>query len=143
MRIMALDYGTRTVGVAVSDELLMTARAVETIFRKDKNKLRRTYARIEELVKELSVTEIVVGLPLNMDMSMSEMAVQATAFKDNVARRTGLPVILFDERLTSVEATEILRLNGIRPADEKKYIDMVAAKIILESYLAEKEYRQA
>ena len=136
MRIMALDYGKKTVGVAVSDELLMTARAVETIFRQEENKLRRTYARIEQLVKELAVTEIVVGLPLNMDMSMSEMALQATAFKDNVARRTGLPVTLFDERLTSVEAAEILRLNGIKPADEKKYIDMVAAKVILESYMA-------
>ena len=137
MRIMALDYGAKTVGVAVSDELLMTARAVEIIRRQAANKLRRTYVRIEELVKELSVTEIVVGLPLNMDMSMSEMALQAKSFAGDVARRTGLPVSLLDERLTSVEAVEILRLNGIKPADEKKYIDMVAAKVILESYLSE------
>ena len=135
MRIMGLDYGTKTVGVAVSDELLMTARAVEIIRRKEANKLRRTLARIEALILEYNISEIVLGLPLHMDLRVSEMAKEAMAFREMLLRRTGLPVTMWDERLTSVEAEEILRLNGVKKEEEKDYIDMVAAKVILESYL--------
>ncbi|MBR5969931.1 MAG: Holliday junction resolvase RuvX [Lachnospiraceae bacterium] len=135
MRIMGLDYGTKTVGVAVSDELLMTARAVEIIRRKEANKLRRTLARIEALILEYNISEIVLGLPLHMDLRVSEMAKEAMEFREMLLRRTGLPVTMWDERLTSVEAEEILRLNGVKKEEEKDYIDMVAAKVILESYL--------
>ena len=132
---MGLDYGTKTVGVAVSDELLLTARAVEIIRRKEANKLRRTLARIEALILEYNISEIVLGLPLHMDLRVSEMAKEAMEFREMLLRRTGLPVTMWDERLTSVEAEEILRLNGVKKEEEKDYIDMVAAKVILESYL--------
>ena len=132
---MGLDFGTKTVGVAISDELLLTARAVEIIRRKDAGHLRRTCARIHELAHDYGVNGIVVGLPLHMDMSESEMSRRARAFADMLERRTGLPVSLWDERLTSVEAEEIIRQNGIDKEHEKDYIDMVAAKVILESYL--------
>ena len=135
MRIMGLDFGTHTVGVAISDELLLTARALEIIRRERSTHLRKTFARIKALAAEHGVTAIVVGLPLHMDMRESEMSEKARAFADTLALRTGLPVTLWDERLTSIEAEEILRQNGIQKEDGKTYIDMVAAKVILESYL--------
>lgn len=140
---MGLDYGTKTVGVAVSDELLMTARATEIIRRKEANKLRRTLARIEELVSEYNISEIVLGLPLHMDLRVSEMAKEAYEFREHLVRRTGLPVTMWDERLSSVEAEEILRMNGVKKEAEKEYIDMVAAKVILESYLENRRREQA
>lgn len=132
---MGLDYGTKTVGVAVSDELQLTARALEIIRRQRSTHLRKTYARIKELIAEHDVEAIVVGLPLNMDMSESEMSKEARAFAQELTRRTALPVTVWDERLTSVEAEEILKKNRIAKQDDKEYIDMVAAKVILESYL--------
>ena len=139
MRIMGLDYGTKTVGVAVSDELLLTARAVEIIRRERSTHLRKTCARIEELIAVYGVTEIVVGLPLHMDMSESEMSLSARAFAQMLERRTALPVRMWDERLTSVEAEEIMRTLQIEKKDQKNYIDMVAAKVILESYLEKRQ----
>lgn len=135
MRFMGLDFGTKTVGVAVSDELLLTARALEIIRRERGTHLRKTVARIAELIAEYEVDTIVVGLPLHMDMKESDMSKAARAFADTLARRTGLPVTMWDERLTSIEAEEILRQNGIAKEDEKDYIDMVAARVMLESYL--------
>lgn len=139
MRILGLDYGTKTVGVAISDDLLITARALEIIRRDEALKIRPTLRRIEEIISEYSVTKIILGLPLNMDMSMSEMASCALSFKEKIEKRTGLPVIMWDERLSSIEAEEVMRLNGIAAKDFKKYVDMVAAKIILESYLREEK----
>ena len=139
VRILGLDYGTKTVGVAISDDLLITARALEIIRRDEASKIRPTLRRIEEIISEYSVTKIILGLPLNMDMSMSEMASCALSFKEKIEKRTGLPVIMWDERLSSIEAEEVMRLNGIAAKDFKKYVDMVAAKIILESYLREEK----
>ena len=139
MRILGLDYGTKTVGVAISDDLLITARALEIIRRDEASKIRPTLRRIEEIISEYSVTKIILGLPLNMDMSMSEMASCTLSFKEKIEKRTGLPVIMWDERLSSIEAEEVMRLNGIAAKDFKKYVDMVAAKIILESYLREEK----
>ncbi|WP_026517449.1 Holliday junction resolvase RuvX [Butyrivibrio sp. MC2021] len=135
MRIMGLDYGSRTVGVAISDELLLTAQAREIIRRKEENKLRRTLARIEELILEYGVEKIVLGLPLNMDQSDSERSKLSLEFKDKIERRTGIPVIMWDERLTTVEADEIMDEVGIRGKDRKEYVDMIAAQIILQDYL--------
>ena len=139
MRILGLDYGTKTVGVAISDDLLIMARALEIIRRDEASKIRPTLRRIEEIISEYSVTKIILGLPLNMDMSMSEMASCALSFKEKIEKTTGLPVIMWDERLSSIEAEEVMRLNGIAAKDFKKYVDMVAAKIILESYLREEK----
>ncbi len=135
MRILGLDYGSKTVGVAATDELGITVQTVETIFRKEENKLRRTYARIEELIEELNISSIVVGLPLNMDGSESVRSAMCRDFAANVERRTGLPVIMWDERLTTVQAEEILIESGVARQDRKKYIDKIAAQIILEDYV--------
>lgn len=135
MRILGLDYGSVTVGVAVNDGLGLTVQPVETIVRKEENKLRRTCARIEELVREYGISEIVLGLPLNMDGSEGKRAEKTRAFGDMLARRTGLPVVYQDERLTTVEADEILTDSGIRRQDRKTYIDQIAAVLILEEYL--------
>lgn len=135
MRILGLDYGSKTVGVAATDEMGITVQTVETIFRKEENKLRRTYARIEELIEELNISSIVVGLPLNMDGSESVRSAMCRDFAANVERRTGLPVIMWDERLTTVQAEEILIESGVARQDRKKYIDKIAAQIILEDYV--------
>ena len=135
MRIMGLDYGSKTVGVALSDELLLTAQAKEIIRRKEENKLRRTLARIEELIQEFGVEKIVLGLPLNMDQTPSERSQLCLEFKDKIERRTGIPVIMWDESLTTVEADEIMDEVGIKGRDRKEYVDMIAAQIILQDYL--------
>lgn len=135
MRIMGLDYGTTTVGVAVSDTMLITAQEVETITRKQANKLRKTYSRIEELAMEYEVERIILGYPKNMNNTEGERAQDTKLFKEALERRTKLPVILWDERLTTVESERILTQCGVRKANQKKVIDQVAAAIILQSYL--------
>lgn len=136
MRIMGLDYGSKTVGVAISDPLLITAQGIETICREKENHLRKTMARIEELIMEYEVSEIVLGFPKNMDDSIGERAKISAEFAESLQRRTGLTVNLWDERLTTVEADEILIESGIYDRTErKKYVDKIAATIILQSYL--------
>ena len=135
MRIMGLDYGSKTVGVALSDELLLTAGAKEIIRRKEENKLRKTLARIEELIVEYSVEKIVLGLPVNMDGTPSERSGLCLEFKDKIERRCGIPVVMLDERLTTVEADEIMNEAGIKGRERKEYVDMIAAQIILQDYL--------
>ena len=135
MRIMGLDYGSRTVGVAVSDPLGITAQAVETICRKDENKLRKTCARIEELVAEYEVEKIVLGLPKHMNNDIGIRAEAAIDFGEMLKRRTGLDVVMWDERLTTVSAERTLMESKIRREDRKKYIDKIAAVFILQGYL--------
>ena len=135
MRILGLDFGSKTVGVAVCDPLGYTAQGVETIVRKEENKLRQTCQRIEALIKEYESTSIVLGYPKNMDDSIGERAQKTEEFKVMLERRTGLPVILWDERLTTVEADEILEESGVKKSERKKVIDKIAACIILQSYL--------
>lgn len=135
MRIMGLDFGSKTVGVAVSDPLGITAQGVEIIRRKEENKLRQTYARIEELVLEYQVEEIVLGLPKNMNATEGERAQLTREFKDRLERRTGLPVTLWDERLTTVAADKAMMEAGIRREHRKDYVDMIAASLILQGYL--------
>lgn len=135
MRILGLDYGSRTVGVAVSDELLLTAQGVETIERKDENKLRKTCARIEELIKEYEVSAIVLGLPKNMNNTEGDRVEKSKEFKEMLERRTGLPVIFWDERLTTVAAEQVLMESGVRRENRKAVIDKVAACFILQGYL--------
>ena len=135
MRIMGLDFGSKTVGVAISDPLLITAQGIEIIRRKEENKLRKTLARIEELIEEYEVKEIVLGLPKNMDDSEGERVRLSLEFKDKLERRTGLPVHMWDERLTTVEADNIRIEANIRRENRKEYVDMIAAQLILEGYL--------
>ena len=137
MRLMGLDYGNIHVGVALSDELCVTAYPLEVIKRKDTNKLRKTFARIEEIAREYKVDKIIVGLPLNMDDSESELSKSVMEFSDNIKRRTGLPVELWDERLSTFEATDILKEAGVRYQYRKNYIDKIAASFILRRYMEE------
>lgn len=135
MKIMGLDYGSKTVGVALSDELLLTAQPKEIIRRDRENKLRRTLARIEALIVENDVRMIVLGLPLNMDDTVGERAERTLEFQDRLQRRTGLTVVMQDERLTTVKADEMMDDMGILPVDRKKYVDMLAASVILQDYM--------
>lgn len=135
MRIMGLDFGSKTVGVAISDELLLTAQGIETIERKEENKLRKTLARIEELIVEYEVKELVLGLPKNMNDSLGIRAELSLEFKDKLERRTGLPVTMWDERLTTVAADRVMMEAGIRREHRKEYADTIAACFILQGYL--------
>ena len=132
MRILGLDFGSKTVGVAVSDGLLLTAQGVETIERKDENKLRKTCARIEELIAEYEITEIVLGLPKNMNNTEGERCEKTLEFKEMLEKRTGLEVVLWDERLTTVEADRTMMQVGIRRENRKEYVDELAAIFILQ-----------
>lgn len=118
MRIIGLDYGTKTVGVAVSDALMITAQPLETIERKSANKLRQTLARIESIIEEYQAERIVLGYPKNMNNTIGERAEATEQFKEDLERRTGLEVILWDERLSTVEAERILMDTGVRRKPE-------------------------
>ncbi len=136
MRILGLDFGSKTVGVAISDPLLVTAQGVEIIRRESENKLRRTYARIEEIIKEYGdVSSIVLGYPKNMNNTIGERALKTEEFAANLERRTSLPVVLWDERLTTVAAENAMIESGIRRQDRKEYIDEIAAMLILQGYI--------
>ena len=135
MRIMGLDFGSKTVGVAISDPLLITAQGIEIIRRKDENKLRRTLARIEELIVEYEVGEIVLGFPKNMNDTIGERAELSLEFQDKLERRTGLPVVMWDERLTTVAADKTMMEAGVRRENRKEYVDKIAAVLILQGYL--------
>ena len=135
MRIMGLDFGSKTVGVAISDPLLITAQGIEIIRRKEENKLRRTLARIEELIVEYEVSEIVLGMPKNMNNTIGERAQLTLEFQEKLERRTGLPVRMWDERLTTVAADRAMMEAGIRREDRKEYVDKIAAVFILQGFL--------
>lgn len=135
MRIIGLDYGTKTVGVALSDETCTIAQPYTTIVRKHATKLRQTYAQIEQIIDEYNVEEIVLGLPKNMNNTEGERALDTRAFMDDIIRRTGLPVHLVDERLTTVQADRILEATGVAHGSRKEHIDKMAAAIILQTYL--------
>lgn len=134
-RIIGLDFGSKTVGVAVSDSLGITAQGVEIIRRTAENKLRQTCARIEALIEEYHVGKIVLGFPKNMNNTIGERAEKSVAFKEMLERRTGLPVILWDERLTTVEANRTLMESGVRRENRKQFVDKLAAVYILQGYL--------
>jgi putative Holliday junction resolvase len=135
MRKMGLDFGSKTVGVAVSDPLLITAQGIEIIQRKSENKLRQTLARIEELILEYEVDEIVLGYPKNMNDTLGERIEKTMAFKEMLERRTGLAVQLWDERLTTVAADKAMIEAGIRREHRKEHVDKIAAVFILQGYL--------
>ena len=135
MRVIGLDYGSKTVGVAISDPLGLTAQPIEIVRRKEENKLRKTLARIEELIKEYQVGTIVLGFPKNMNNTVGDRAERSLAFKEMLERRTGLPVVMWDERLTTVEANRTMIESKIRREDRGKYVDALAAVFILQGYL--------
>ena len=119
----------------MSDELLITAQGVEIIRRKSSSKLRQTLARIEELVTEYGVDRIVLGFPKNMNNTEGERCEKTKEFKEMLEKRTGLEVILWDERLTTVSADYSMMEMGIRRENRKEYVDEIAAIFILQGYL--------
>lgn len=135
MRVMGLDFGSKTVGVAVSDSLLLTAQGVEIIRRTSENKLRQTLARIEALIQEYEVGTIVLGFPKHMNNTIGDRAEKSLAFKEMLERRTGLPVVMWDERLTTVESNRTLIEGKVRREHRKQYVDKLAAVYILQGYL--------
>lgn len=135
MRILGLDYGSKTVGVAVSDPLGFTAQGMEIIRRKSENKMRQTLARIEELIAQYQVEEIVLGLPKNMNNTLGDRAEKSLELKETLERRTGLPVVMWDERLTTVSANRVLMETGVRRENRKEHVDEIAAVFILQGYL--------
>ena len=135
MRIMGLDFGSKTVGVAVSDPTGLIATGLEIVRREREDKLRQTLARIEALIVEYEVNKIVLGYPKNMNDTLGERVEKTLSFKEMLERRTGLEVVLWDERLTTVEADEVMMEAGIRREDRKKYVDKIAAAFILQGYL--------
>ena len=139
VRILGLDFGSKTVGVAVTDGLGLTAVSLETITREKENHLRQTYRRIAELVSEYEAETVVVGLPVNMDGSEGERAALAREFANELTKRIGVRTVMQDERLSTVEAAELLALTGRKRDNPKERIDAVAAAIILTDYLNQKE----
>ena len=135
MRIMGLDYGSKTVGVAVSDALGITAQGVETIRRKSEKRLRQTLARIDALIEEYQVESIVLGFPKNMNNTIGNRAEKSLEFQKILKKMTGLPVVMWDERLTTVEAYQTMKETKVRREDRKKYVDELAAMFILQGYL--------
>ena len=134
-RIMGLDFGSKTVGVALSDPLLVTAQGLEIIRRKSPGKLRQTLARIEELVKEYEVSEIVLGYPKHMNNTEGERCEKTREFAQMLEKRMSLPVILWDERLSTVSADQVMMESGVRRENRKEYVDKIAAGFILQGYL--------
>lgn len=135
MRIMGLDFGSKTVGVAISDPLFLTAQGIEIVWRKAPGKLRQTLARINELKEEYEVGKIVLGFPKNMNNTEGERCEKTLEFKEMLEKRTGLEVVLWDERLTTVEADRTMMQVGIRRENRKEYVDELAAIFILQGYL--------
>lgn len=134
-RILGLDFGSKTVGVAISDPLGLTAQGLEIIRREQEAKLRRTLARIETLIEEYRVERIILGFPRNMDNTVGPRAEKTLLFKEQLERRTKCEVILRDERLTTVEADRTLDLCGVGGDSRRQYIDQLAAVFILQGYL--------
>ena len=130
-----MDYGSKTIGVAISDPLGITAQGIEIIRREEENKLRKSLRRVEELAKEYEVSEIVLGFPKNMNNTIGERAEKSLQGKEALERRLGLPVVMWDERLTTVEANRTLMETGVRRENRGKYVDMIAAVFILQGYL--------
>lgn len=141
MRIMGLDYGDATMGVAISDELFITAQGIEVIRRKHANKLRQTYQRLEELILEYQVSKIVVGYPKNMDNSIGDRAEQAQELAESLRRRTGLEVVLWDERLTTKAAHQVLDEAHMNFKKKAAVVDKLAACLILQGFLDNQKWQ--
>jgi putative holliday junction resolvase len=132
MRTLGLDIGKRRIGLAVSDELGLVARPVDTVRSVSLNV---DVAKITEIARELGVEMIVVGDPIHMSGDAGTMSKRAHQFGDALSEASGLPIAYCDERLTSVEAHRILHESGVSPKKARQQIDAVAAAVILQSYL--------
>lgn len=135
MRILGLDFGTKTTGVAVSDPMGWTAQGLEIIRRQEDEHLKATLNRIAEICKEYKVEKIVLGLPKNMNNTLGERGEKTLLFKDKLEARLKLPVEMWDERLSTVAAENFLLEADMSRKKRKNIIDKLAATIILQNYL--------
>lgn len=135
LHALGLDYGAKTVGCAGADALGLTAQGIEIIRRKSESKLRQTLARIDQLAKERGAEVIVLGLPRTLSGGISERTYRTLQFRSMVEKRTGLPVIMWDERLTTVAADRTMSETEVRGGERKEYVDEIAAMLILQGYL--------
>ena len=129
MRVIGLDYGSKTVGVALSDELMLTAQPLTTIHRDRPTKLRQTLAQIEQIIEQYDVDRIVVGWPKKLDNEEGERCEKTKEFGDMLENRTGLEIIYQDERLTTAQADGVLEQGGIRKDKRKQYIDKIVSPV--------------
>ncbi|MDA8124452.1 MAG: Holliday junction resolvase RuvX [Deltaproteobacteria bacterium] len=129
---MGIDYGERRIGVALCDELGMTAQGVATLYRKNRE---ADLAAIAALVERFAVERIVIGYPLRLDGSEGIQCEKINRFSRRLGARTQVPVLRWDETLSTKEAEEVLRRQGVRPEKQREVVDRVAAAIILQGYL--------
>ncbi|MGG3957340.1 Holliday junction resolvase RuvX [Bhargavaea massiliensis] len=140
MRILGLDFGTKTLGVAVSDELGWTAQGVETI-RIDEENGEYGFDRLRQLIEKYAVEEIVIGFPKNMNGTIGPRGEATQRFAEQVKQMFSLPVVLWDERLSTMAAERMLIAADVSRKKRKKVIDKMAAVMILQSYLDHKQLR--
>lgn len=131
-RILALDLGKRRIGLALSDELGITAQGIETLQRSN---IREDIARLVQLISSRGVSLILMGNPLHMSGHAGRQAEYARDFAERLARAAGIPVQFWDERLTTVEAQRVLKESGVSIQKRSQAVDRLAAVILLESYL--------
>ena len=132
MRILAIDYGRKRIGLAISDPLGMMAHSLETLHSRS---LRKDLAHLQGIIQDKDVHLLVVGNPIHMNGTASEMSVEAEAFAARLSEHSGVPYRMWDERMTSQEAGHMLRETG-RKAQRDGGVDRLAAQIILDSFLA-------
>jgi putative holliday junction resolvase len=131
-RILGLDVGLRRIGIAVSDPLGITAQGLETLQRRNK---RRDLTALEQIIRQYDVQQIVVGLPLRMSGAESSQSEKIQVFADDLRQRFDLPVHLWDERLTSVEANRLLRQTELSIEKRARAVDRMAAVLILQGWM--------
>ena len=132
MRVLSIDYGDSRVGLAVSDIMGWTAQGIKTV---PNHGIKKLIPELDSVIKEYMPEKIVIGLPKNMNATEGERAELTGEFREKLERRTGLPVVMWDERLTTVEAERTLIESKVRRENRKKYVDKIAAVFILQGYL--------
>ena len=138
MRILAIDFGEKRIGLALSDPLCFTPQGLPTIYRQN---LKQVLADIAQTVREHQVTEIVIGLPVNMDGSQGKKAEEVHAFLPRLTEAAGVPVVPWDERLTSREANRFMIEADLSRKKQKEQSDRLAATLILQNYVEFKRSR--
>ena len=138
MRIIGLDYGDKTIGVAVSDPFGWTAQGLEIIRRDNPNEYKKSLKRLEEIIKQYEVEKIVLGYPKNMDNSEGLRCEKTKEFKKRLEKRFNIPIILYDERMSTVAAQRTLIEANLSRAKRKEVIDKMAAVHILQGFLDKK-----
>lgn len=138
-KLLGLDYGSKTVGVALSDELGLLAHPFKTIFRERESKLRQTIAELRKIIEDHNIEKIILGLPVNSDGSFGVRVNKTLEFKELLSKKLGLPIILIDESLSTVEANEVLFCCNIPASKQKQYLDSIAAAVVLQEYLNNKD----